>query len=211
MVDIKGLDKARVLKALYDNSHVQGVGGMKAAGEETVTVQDCAELLKRQTYFYYLFGRAMKVDLTGDEFDECLYDRDCGEGAAQRAVDSVRAEQENGGDANGSAGASEGKDTGSESGEKKEMSMDEKVKLTKDTIGKILDILGELPPDVAFAASVMLKATLPGMGPMAGVAGMLMMGGPFASPMGGLMWMKTSVHIADELDRAPFPFKGRFG
>ncbi len=24
MVDIKGLDKARVLKALYDHSHVQG-------------------------------------------------------------------------------------------------------------------------------------------------------------------------------------------
>ena len=39
------------------------------------------------------------MDLSGDEFDERLYDRDCGEGAAQRAVDSIRAEREDGGDA----------------------------------------------------------------------------------------------------------------
>ena len=43
MVNIKGLDKARVLKALYDNSHVQGLGFMHAAEEGTVTVERCAE------------------------------------------------------------------------------------------------------------------------------------------------------------------------
>ena len=140
------------------------------------------------------------MDLSGDEFDERLYDRDCGEGAAQRAVDSIRAEQEGGKDA-----------AGNEDGEKKELTMEEKVKLTKDTIGKVMDILMEAPPDVATAACVMLKTMLPG--PSAGgMIGMLgMMGGPFAPPMGGLLGMKTSVHIADELDKAPFPFKGRFG
>ena len=30
MVDIKGLDKARVLKSLYDHSHVKGMGVMQA-------------------------------------------------------------------------------------------------------------------------------------------------------------------------------------
>ena len=167
MVDIKGLDKARVLKALYDNSHLQGMGFMQASGP--VTVEHCAKLLKEQTYFDYLYGRVLKVDLSGDEFDERLYDRDCGEGAAQRAVDSIK-------------GAPEGKDTTKEAdGEKKEPTMEEKVKLTKEAVGKILDILTELPPDVASAASVMLKTVLPGPS-MGGLAGLLMMGGALTPP-----------------------------
>ena len=167
MVDIKGLDKARVLKALYEHSHVQGSGFLQAVPDGVVTVEHCKMLLGSQTYFDYLHGRVLKVDLSRDEFDERLYDRDCGEGAAQRAVDSVRAEQEGGGDAAGSA-----------DGEKKELTMEEKEKLTKDTIVKVLDILTEVPPDVASAASMMLKTMLPGPS-MGGLVG-LMMDGPFS-------------------------------
>lgn len=94
MVSIKGLDKAKVLKALYDNSHVEGMGFMHAAPEGTVTEDRCRELLEKNTAYDYLYGRVMKVDLAGDEFDERLYDRDCGEGAAQRAVDSITQAQE---------------------------------------------------------------------------------------------------------------------
>lgn len=89
MVNIKGKSKAKVLKALYDNSHVQGLGFMQAVPEGTVTVEHCEELLKNSTYFDYLYGRVLKVDLSGDEFDPRLYDRDCGAGAAQEAVDSI--------------------------------------------------------------------------------------------------------------------------
>ena len=167
MVDIKGLDKARVLKALYVHSHAQGLGSFQAVYAGVPTLEYFAGLLEQGTYFDYVGGRVLKVDLSGDEFDERLYDRDCGEGAAQRAVDSVRAEQKGGGDAAGSA-----------DGEKKELTMGEKAKLTKDTIGKVLDILTEAPPDVASAASVMLKAILPGPS-MGGLVG-LMMGGPFS-------------------------------
>ena len=46
MIDIKGLDKAEVLKALYDSSHVQGMGFLQTVPEGTVTVQHCRELLK---------------------------------------------------------------------------------------------------------------------------------------------------------------------
>ena len=198
MVDIKGLDKARVLKALYDHSHVQGLGFMHAAEEGAVTVESCAKLLEKYTQYDYLHGRVLKVDLSGDEFDERLYDRDCGEGAAQRAVDSVRAEKESGKNTAGNA-----------DGEKKELSMEEKVELSRVTIIKILEILEELPPDVGATTCTMLKTMLPGPS-MGGLVG-LMMGGPFEPPMGGFLGMKTSVHIADELDRAPFPFKGRFG
>lgn len=89
MISIKGMDKAKVLKALYDHSHVQGMGFLQAVPEGTVTVEHCRELLKQSTYFDYLYGKVLKVDLSGDEFNELLYDRDCGYGAADRAIRSI--------------------------------------------------------------------------------------------------------------------------
>ena len=159
MVDIKGLDKARVLKALYDHSHVQGLGFMHAAEEGTVTVESCAKLLEKYTQFDYLHGRVLKVDLSGDEFDERLYDRDCGAGAAQRAVDSIRDETE---------------------GEKKEPSLEEQAEMTKEAVRKIMDILNELPPTCHIVASMTLKMVL--SGPVSSMTEMLMMGGPFSPP-----------------------------
>ena len=86
MINIKGLDKAKVLKALYDASHVQGMGFLQAVPEGTVTVDLCRKLLKQSTYFDYLYGRVLKVDLSGDEFDERLYERDNGRDSAARAI-----------------------------------------------------------------------------------------------------------------------------
>lgn len=169
MVDIKGLDKARVLKALYDHSHVQGNGFLQAVPDGVVTVEHCAGLLAKYSYFDYLHGRVLKVDLSGDEFDECLYDRDCGEGAAQRAVDSVRAEQEGGKDTAGNA-----------DGEKKEPSLEEQAEMTKEAVHKIMDILNELPPTCHIVASMMLRMAL--SGPVSDMTGMLMMGRPFSPP-----------------------------
>lgn len=90
MVNIKGLSKAKVLKSLYDHSHLQGLGFLQAVPSGYVTVEHCEELLKKTTYFDYMYGRVIKVDLSKDEFDEWLYDRDNGEGAAQRAVDAIK-------------------------------------------------------------------------------------------------------------------------
>lgn len=90
MIDIKGLDKAIVLKVLYDYNHIQGFGFLAAVPEGVVTVEHCRKLLKNITYFDYLYGRVIKVDLSGDSFDEFCYDRDCGNGAAQRAIDSIK-------------------------------------------------------------------------------------------------------------------------
>lgn len=88
MINIEGMDKAKVLKALYDNSHVQGLGFMSAL--DNFTENDARELMKTQPDFDYLYGRIMKIDLSANEFEEWLYDRDNGAGAAQRAVDSVK-------------------------------------------------------------------------------------------------------------------------
>lgn len=224
MVDIKGLDKAKVLKALYDHSHVQGSGFLQAVPDGVVTVDHCAGLLENQTYFDYMHGRVLKVDLSGDAFDERLYDRDCGEGAAQRAVDSVRAEQEGGEDAGKNAGASNGEDASKrEPCATKEATMKEKAKQVKEATNKILGILMELPPDVSAATVVLLKTALPGTDPMGELAGILMMGrpfppmmgwpfammgGPFARTMSGQMGKKTSILIEDDLAAPPQSFKG---
>ncbi len=91
MINIKGLDKAEVLKALYDNSRLQGMGVLETVSDDVVTVEHCRELLQKETYFDYLYGRVMKVDLRSDDgFDEWLYDRDNGAGAAKKAIDSLR-------------------------------------------------------------------------------------------------------------------------
>lgn len=92
MIDIKGLNKAEVLKALYDGSHIQGMGFMQAVPEGTVTVEHCKMLLETTgyPYFDYLYGRVLKVDLSKDVFDERLYDRDNGQGAAERIIRHLR-------------------------------------------------------------------------------------------------------------------------
>ena len=103
MIDIKGLDKAEVLYSLYHNSHAQGMSflGLPRT-KESFTLEHARELIKETgydpegenrrycLYFDYLEGHVIKCDITNDEFDERLYDRDCGEGAAAKAIEYVR-------------------------------------------------------------------------------------------------------------------------
>lgn len=90
MIDIRNLDKAEVLKVLYDASHHQGLGFLQAVPDSVVTVEHCRDLLASNTYFDYLYGKVMKVDLRDDFFNEAMYDRDNGPGAAQRAINKLR-------------------------------------------------------------------------------------------------------------------------
>lgn len=99
MIDISGLDKGAVLAALYNASQPMGLGHLRARSadmtvEEAWTYliagddlnRDMPQLPRRRTYFDYLNGRVMKVDLGGDELDPWGYDRDNGDGAAWRAL-----------------------------------------------------------------------------------------------------------------------------
>lgn len=90
MVNITGLDKAEVLAALYNKSKQQGLGFLNAAGQQNTTADEVRHLLETNTYFDYLNGRVLKVDLSKDEFDPWGYDRDNGDGAAQRAIDTIK-------------------------------------------------------------------------------------------------------------------------
>lgn len=89
-ISTAGLKKAAVLAALYNASKPQGMGFMHY-DPAPMTEEEAAELLQRGTYFDYLKGRVMKVDLRDDDgFRAGGYDRDNGKGAAQRAIDELR-------------------------------------------------------------------------------------------------------------------------
>lgn len=47
---------------------------------------EAKNLLKKQTYFDYLKGRVMKIDLSKNELDPWLYDRDNGAGKAEKVL-----------------------------------------------------------------------------------------------------------------------------
>lgn len=90
MIDISGLSKAAILAGLYNNSKPLGMGFMHYV-PGPMSESEADDLLKTQTYFDYLKGRVMKVNLKSDtDFDERLYDRDLGDGAAKRIIDVLR-------------------------------------------------------------------------------------------------------------------------
>ena len=96
-ISIAGLDKAKVLAALYNNSRPLGLGHLHFT-PEPMKEEEARALLAQQAddergaYFDYLKGRVMKVRIGGDELNPSLYDRDNGDGAAARVIDALRSE-----------------------------------------------------------------------------------------------------------------------
>lgn len=97
-VSIKDLDKGAVLAALYNASRPQGMGFVQF-DPKPMTAEQGGVLIKRQRDFDYLQGRVMKIEISGDEIDTWGYDRDNGEGAAAKAIASLRETGQPNGDA----------------------------------------------------------------------------------------------------------------
>jgi len=89
-ISIAGLDKAEVLAALYNAARPQGLGFLHY-DPAPMTREEAEALLRQTAYFDYVRGRVLKVDLSGDEFDSSLYDRDNGQDAAERVIAALRA------------------------------------------------------------------------------------------------------------------------
>lgn len=93
-MNIAGLNKAKVLAALYNSSKPQGMGFLHF-DHRPMTEDEAQKLLDAGcTYFDYLKGRAMKVDLAGDELRTRLYNRDNGDNAAERVIENLMNEEE---------------------------------------------------------------------------------------------------------------------
>lgn len=105
-ISIKGIDKAVLLAALYNNAKPVGMGMLQArpgaltrddvmkamyVGDDSTRM--FGETLGRESqklHFDYLFGRPLKVNLAGDTLETALYNRDWGDGAAEKIVESLR-------------------------------------------------------------------------------------------------------------------------
>lgn len=103
MVNIAGLDKAAVLATLFNATAPSGMGFLQAQfGPSIMTVEDAQSVIDNvgsndpgflhgKLDYDYLFGRPLKVDLSGDEFDPWEFDRDNGgTGTAQRFIGNLR-------------------------------------------------------------------------------------------------------------------------
>lgn len=90
-IDIKGLDKAVLLAALYNNSKPLGLGFLQADPKPMTPEEAACHIAREGLRFDYLKGRVMKVNLEGDSLDPWGYDRDLGEGHAASVVENLKA------------------------------------------------------------------------------------------------------------------------
>ncbi len=84
-INIKGLEKWEVFKALYDNAQPLGMGWLQFV-PGNISEEEAKQAVEQYIYFDYYRGRVMKVDITGDELDTARYDYDNGTGAAEQAL-----------------------------------------------------------------------------------------------------------------------------
>ena len=93
-IDITGIDKVDLLIGLYHGTHPLGMGIIHndpGFGSDEAEAALAAEPSGRLDY---VAGRPIKANISGDSFDPWLYDRDAGEGAAQRVVDGLKPKKE---------------------------------------------------------------------------------------------------------------------
>ena len=91
-INITGIPKNKLLAALFNASQQQGMGFMDATGASEMSEDEASTILDGHGdgRFDYLRGRVMKIDISGDEANPALYDRDNGAGACAAAIDSIR-------------------------------------------------------------------------------------------------------------------------
>ena len=93
MVDIAGIDKAKLLCGLYNAAITQGMGFLQyepgdMSEDEAQRILD--DMPAGRLRFDYLKGRVLKVNITHDEFETAVYNRDNGQNAAENVVSDIR-------------------------------------------------------------------------------------------------------------------------
>ncbi|MDI3102065.1 hypothetical protein QJ054_34070 [Streptomyces sp. AN-3] len=87
-IDISGLNKAKVLAALWNNAAPPLRPGVR---NFAMTSAEAAEIILREgPGFDYLEDRILKAYIGDDTFDPWGYDRDNGDGLAARVIDRLR-------------------------------------------------------------------------------------------------------------------------
>lgn len=87
-VNIQGLDKVELLHALWSNQKSASFFTMSGIPSPQFDHQEAnTAVLERIDYFC---GRAIKCDLSKNEVDPGLYDRDAGQGTFEKIVNQLR-------------------------------------------------------------------------------------------------------------------------
>lgn len=85
IIKFKEENKAKVLQILYNNAKPQGLGYLSYDYFD-MSEDEARKILETQSYFDYLKGRVMKIDLSKNEVDTGLYDRDNGDNKAYKLL-----------------------------------------------------------------------------------------------------------------------------
>jgi len=88
LISLEGLNKAEVLRRLYNASRTQGIGIIHFRNED-MSLDEASALLERTSRFDYIHGRVLKVDLSTNQLDPWLYDRDNGNGSAEAVIQAL--------------------------------------------------------------------------------------------------------------------------
>jgi hypothetical protein len=91
-ISIQGLNKAKVLAALYNHAKSGGMGAIEYDPKHIMTEEEAVTILQKDTEFQWLKGRIMKINMSSDkEIDPWRYDRDNGgDGTAAKIIDALR-------------------------------------------------------------------------------------------------------------------------
>ena len=89
-MNIKGMSKAKILTELFNGASPIGMGAFHKMVHD-MNEGNAEQIIERgQVYFDYLHGRPLKIDLSGDELDTYLYNRDNGEGKAEEIIGKIK-------------------------------------------------------------------------------------------------------------------------
>ena len=91
-ISIKGLDKVELLKNIWQGQIPAGYFAMSGIRGPVFNEETAKEAVKK--HIDYFCGRAIKTNLSGDEIDPYLYDRDAGQGKFAQIVDAMRNEEQ---------------------------------------------------------------------------------------------------------------------
>ena len=90
-VDISGLDKVEILQALFDRAQPVGMGYIHYDKNHKLSQKDAQRILEEEDGDAdYIFGRYMKVDVSGDQLETWEYNSENGDNVAEEIIQELR-------------------------------------------------------------------------------------------------------------------------
>jgi len=91
-ISIAGIDKAAVLAALWNNAALPPAAAHPNPRLRPMMIAEArSAIVENDGGFDYHEDRILKINVQGDDFDPWGYDRDNGQGLAERVISTLRA------------------------------------------------------------------------------------------------------------------------